>query len=115
MQLKFGVRQWVNPQPYAQLCKLPATPSQRRAYQVLQLFKPQKSTQPLGEWETFVRFCHAAELAVEPGEVIMLDPNSSTPPPPDLACSIRGEPHFFELGEILQASALTRSDPVALI
>jgi hypothetical protein len=97
----FKAEPW-DPQPYAKLFKLPATPSQRRAYQILQLFKTPKSTKLLREWETFVRFCHAAELAVELGEVIMLNPNSSMPPPPDLACAIRGEPHFFELGEILQ-------------
>jgi hypothetical protein len=54
------------------------------------------------EWETFKNFCQAAGFLIEPADVVMLDPNSSSPPPPDLECSIDGLSHYFELGEIIQ-------------
>jgi hypothetical protein len=65
------------------------------------------------EWETFMSFCQAAGFEIEPADVVMLDPNSSSPPPPDLECSIDGLSHYFELGEIIQqeiAWALSRRE-----
>jgi hypothetical protein len=69
------------------------------------------------EWEMFISFCRSAGFAVDPAETVMLDPSSSSPPPPDLQCNINGLPHFFELGEIIQqdiAWALSRleSQPI---
>jgi hypothetical protein len=65
----------------------------------------------LREWEIFTGFCQAVGFAIDPAEVVMLDPSSSRPPPPDLKCIVDGLPHFFELGEIIQqdiAWALSR-------
>ena len=61
-----------------------------------------RNLQLLSEWEIFVRFCQAEGLTVDPADVVMLDPNSSRPPPPDLECHLAGKSHFFELGEIIQ-------------
>lgn len=49
------------------------------------------------EWDLFVRFCEASQLGVDPAEVQMLDP-----PWPDLKADLFGQPHFFELGEVVQ-------------
>jgi hypothetical protein len=49
------------------------------------------------EWDLFVRFCEAGRLDVDPAEVDMLDP-----PWPDLKAELFGQPHYFELGKIVQ-------------
>jgi hypothetical protein len=82
-----------------------------RAYQAQQEFLDKSGRKTLREWETFVSFCQSAGFAIEPADVVMLDPISSSPPPPDLECSIDGLSHYFELGEIIQqdiAWALSR-------
>jgi hypothetical protein len=35
-------------------------------------------------------------------DVVMLDPNSSNPAPPDLECCLVGGSQFFDLGEVIQ-------------
>jgi hypothetical protein len=44
-----------------------------------------------------------------PSDVVMLDPSSSHPAPPDLKCQLADGPHFFELGEIIQQNAAEAS------
>jgi hypothetical protein len=100
-----------DPRPFVHLSKLPASPASRRAGQAARILLDKSGKKLLREWETFTRFCRAAGLAIEPADVVMLDPNSSNPSPPDLKCSIEDVAHFFELGEVIQqdiAWALSR-------
>ena len=63
----------------------------------------------LREWEVFRKFCQSVELGAEPADVVMLDPSSSHPAPPDMKCQLANGPHFFELGEIVQQNAAKAS------
>jgi len=107
-----------SPKEFAHILRLPESPAKRRAYQATQQMLDKSGMKALREWETFTSFCQVAGFVIEPAGVVMLDPNSSSPPPPDLRCNIDGLPHFFELGEIIQqdiARALSRleSRPIA--
>lgn len=91
-----------SPIPFAHLSRLRPSPDRRRAYEAQQSLLTSRDLKLLREWEIFVRFCQVEGMAADPANVVMLDPNSSHPPPPDLQCHLAGESHFFELGEIIQ-------------
>jgi hypothetical protein len=96
---------------FVRISKLPASPAKVRAYQSARELLGRSNAKLLREWEVFTSFCQTAGFAIEPADVVMLDPNSSDPPPPDLKCCLTGEPHFFELGEILQKDIAEASSP----
>ena len=104
-----------SPEPFARLLTLAPSPARRRAYSAQRyLFGDRKlNSRLLRDWEVFVQFCRAAGIDVDPANVEMLDPNSSTPPPPDLKCSIWGQKHYVELAEVFQESLACHSAPRA--
>ena len=73
------------------------SPASYRAYQAMFYFLSGDNLKRAREWDLFVRFCEAGQLGVDPAEVEMLDP-----PWPDLKADLFGQPHFFELGEVVQ-------------
>lgn len=89
--------------------KAPDSPSKHRAFQAAEEFLRSDQRKVLREWKTFHSFCRCMDL--EPTDIIMLDPNSSSPPPPDLTCKLNGEPHYFELAEIIQQDFAEASSP----
>jgi hypothetical protein len=64
------------------------------------------------EWEIFQTFCQSTDLGAEPADVIMFDPSSSHPAPPDLKCQVANGPRFFELGEVVQQNLAEASAPI---
>jgi hypothetical protein len=107
-----------SPQAFVHILKLPDSTAKRRAYQALKELLDKSGRKALREWETFTSFCQAAGFAIDPADVVMLDPSTSSPPPPDLKCNIGGLPQFFELGEIIQqdiAWALSRHESQAVV
>ena len=76
-----------------------ASPLEKRCRVWEQLESPYKRLYV--EWATFRRFASVVHMGVRPDNAITLDPDSSSPPPPDIACSVRGVPTFFELGEVV--------------
>src|SRR5665213_799887 len=94
-----------NPTPFAAVLRMPPCPAKRHAYEAQEILSGDESpkiSKIIREWEIFVRFSQAVELEIDPAEVEMLDPNFSSPPPPDLRCPVAGEMHYFELGEVIQ-------------
>jgi hypothetical protein len=73
------------------------SPASHRAYEAMFYFLSGDDLKRAREWDLFVRFCEAGQLDVDPTEVDMLDP-----PWPDLKAELFGNPHYFELGEIVQ-------------
>jgi hypothetical protein len=73
------------------------SPASHRHYEAMFYFLSGDDLKRAREWDLFVRFCEAGELGVDPAEVDMLDP-----PWPDLKAKLFGDPHYFELGEIVQ-------------
>jgi hypothetical protein len=71
--------------------------------------------------KVFTTFCYAVgltsglvdvELAdIGRVDVVMLDPNSSQPPPPDLEYRQGHGSHFFELGGVIQEDIAAASAP----
>lgn len=92
---------------------LQPSPARLLAYQAHRELLAKRDLKLLREWEIFRKFCQAAELGVEPEDVVMLDPSSSRPAPPDLKCQLAAGPHFFELGEIVQQNAARVSASLA--
>src|SRR5579864_3000021 len=63
------------------------TSSQRKLYTELDIFR---------------RFSKVAGIVYEPDSELTLDPNSASPPPPDLLCLGNRSPLYFELGEVVE-------------
>ena len=61
------------------------------------------------ELDMFRRFAEAAAIKYEPDSELTLDPNSESPPPPDLTCTGLRGPLFFELGEVVEAAVAATS------
>jgi len=77
-------------------------PTGRRAYRAARELLGARACKRLREWEVFWAFCQSTGLTAAVADVIMLDANSSRPPPPDLECQFHDGVHFFELGEVVQ-------------
>jgi hypothetical protein len=58
--------------------------------------------QLFSEHDMFVRFARSAGIDYVPGTERTLDPNSCSPPPPDIVCEERSGTKFYELGEIVE-------------
>jgi len=92
---------------------MPETPATRRVYDAQKILAGEQNAKIIREWEIFVIFCQSVKLDIEPGGIEMLDPNSSSPPPPDLRCRLDGEHHYVELGEIVQEDLVRAVAPGA--
>jgi hypothetical protein len=68
-------------------------------YRARQEFLRPDERKLLREYEVAMSFCQQFDLEVK---LVMLDPNSSHPPPPDIECQLSGGSHFLELTEIIQ-------------
>jgi hypothetical protein len=53
------------------------------------------------ELDMFVRFARTAGIGYVPGTEATLDPDSSSPPPPDIVCRGEAGPLYFEMAEIV--------------
>jgi hypothetical protein len=102
-----------DPRPFARILDLPRSPAARRAYYALRDLNgtSQKNRDLLREWEIFVGFSDAVGFDIDVSKIEMLDPNISTPPPPDLQCPVHGEMRQFELAEIVQQDIAKFSKP----
>src|SRR5579872_4290896 len=69
--------------------------AQRDAYQVL----TSSEKTELEELEVFGAFAEVADIDVDSKSWV-----SASPPEPDIRCVIKGNPHYFELGEITDQS-----------
>ena len=85
--------------------------TQRRKHQPLKELLAERHRKRLREWEIFQTFCQSTDLGAEPADVIMLDPSSSHPAPPDLKCQLANGPRFFEFGEVVQQNLAEASAP----
>jgi hypothetical protein len=54
------------------------------------------------ELETFRRFARSAGIEYESESELTLDPNSASPPPPDIVCNTKKGLVYFELGEVIE-------------
>jgi hypothetical protein len=68
------------------------TDEKRKAYFAI----PSAVRKETGEMTVFTEFAVAASLHVDSGT-----PRNEKPPLPDISCTIGGQPHLFELGEIM--------------
>lgn len=50
----------------------------------------------------FIGFSQLFDVKIDPADVVLLDPTSSHPAPPDIECRLPGGSHFFELTEVVQ-------------
>ena len=91
-----------DPRPFLQVSRLPASPLKGRAYQAACELQSRMNLKTLREWEVFISFSRSVGVAIDPAQVVMLDPNSSHPPPPDIEYRSTPQSYFFELGEVIQ-------------
>jgi hypothetical protein len=52
------------------------------------------------EWKTIQAFARASGLDIDPRSIETCDPNTASPPLPDICCLVSGLPAYFELGEV---------------
>lgn len=94
--------------------KLSDCPATRRAYHSAKYFLSSNEQKRLREYEVAMSFCRLLGIPVS---LVMLDPSSSHPPPPDIECQMSDGSHFLELAEIIQediieASVFNRKFPI---
>jgi hypothetical protein len=91
-----------DPRLFLRVSRLPASRMKGRAYQAACELQSRMNLKTLREWEVFIAFSRTVGVAVDPANVVMLDPNSSYPPPPDVEYRVAPRSYFFEMGEIIQ-------------
>jgi len=99
-------KRWDPKQFIERFSKMPDCPATRRAYESGKYFLKTHERKLLREYEVAMSFCW--HLGVEVS-VVMLDPASSHPPPPDIECQIANGSHFLELAEIIQEDIIEAS------
>lgn len=98
-------QKWSPREVFDRFSRLPPSPMRSRAYRsVTQYLLNNEQRKGLREFEVFMAFSYAVPLGIESADVDMLDPNSSSPPAPDIRCRLSGGTHFFELAEVIQGN-----------
>jgi hypothetical protein len=100
-------KQW-DPVSYIEnFSKLPDCPATHRAYQSAKYFLTASEQKRLREYEVAMSFCSRLGITAS---LVMLEPASSNPPPPDIECRLSDGSHFLELGEVIQEDIIEASE-----